>query len=74
MVNKRGCVSRAFSYERKREQYLKQGLCSRCGKKRDNEFLRLCEMCRDKSKESYWRRKISVKIRLKKELLISEKN
>ena len=40
------------SFKRKREEWIKKGLCSRCGRKRKDKRWRSCEKCRKKVRKN----------------------
>lgn len=43
------------SFNKRRKNWIKNGLCSHCGKERNNQRWKTCESCRKKSLENYYK-------------------
>ena len=42
------------SFKKRRQRWRKEGLCSRCGRERENKQFALCERCREKSRRGHY--------------------
>ena len=48
----RGSVSRSIKQEENRRKYIEKGLCSNCGRERENKEFILCGFCRESRRKS----------------------